>query len=85
MRGLLVLAAATIVLVLGAGYATSSASAHRAVCHRLHLCPSDHATYRWRQPGTGIRWLCVAPYSDKRNVTFRKRIVYGGRAYWCKR
>jgi hypothetical protein len=36
-------------------------------------------------PNTGIRWLCVKPTADERNSTFRKRIVYGGRVYWCKR
>jgi hypothetical protein len=55
------------------------ASAHRSGCHRWHTCPSDHATYRWR----GL--LCVAPYSDKRNRTFRRKVVYQGRTYWCKR
>jgi hypothetical protein len=70
-----VLAAATLVF----GYAASPASAHRHGCHRAHICPSDHATHRWR----GL--LCVAPYSSKRNSTFRRRVIYGGRTYWCKR
>ena len=73
--GLLIALAA----VLGALTLAPSAQPHRARCHQAHTCPSDHATYRWR----GL--LCVAPYSDKRNATFRKRVVYGGRVYWCKR
>lgn len=56
-----------------------AASAHRHGCHRAHTCPSDHATYRWRGQ------LCVAPYSDKRNSTFKRRVRYGGRTYYCKR
>jgi hypothetical protein len=63
----------------------SPASGHRSGCHRYHTCPSDHATYRWRQPSTGARLLCVAPYADERNSTFRKRVVYQGRTYYCKR
>ena len=78
---MLVLASATLAL----GYSAGPANGHRNACHRAHTCPSDHATYRWRQPRTGIRWLCVKPSSDRRNGTFRKRIVYGGLVYWCKR
>jgi hypothetical protein len=48
-------------------------------CHRWHSCPSDHATYRWR----GL--LCVAPYSDKRSASFKRRVRYEGRMYYCKR
>lgn len=71
-----------IVLATGLGLAATSselASAHRHGCHRAHTCPSDHATYRWR----GL--LCVAPYSDKRNSSFKRRVRYGGRTYYCKR
>jgi hypothetical protein len=88
MRGVLrglIMAAALVVAAFAFGIAASPASAHRSGCHRWHSCPSDHATYRWRSPTTGIRWLCVAPYADERNATFRKRIVYGGRTYYCER
>jgi hypothetical protein len=64
---------------LAFGFAVAPASAHRSGCHRSHTCPSDHATYRWR----GL--LCVAPYARERNSTFRKRVVYQGRTYYCKR
>jgi hypothetical protein len=79
-------AAAVIALAaFFAGFAASPAAAHRSGCHRWHTCPSDHATYRWRSPSSGIRWLCVAPYADERTPTFRKRIRYAGRLYYCKR
>ena len=61
------------------GYAVTPANAHRSGCHRWHSCPSDHASYRWR----GL--LCVAPYADERNSTFRRRVVYQNRTYYCKR
>jgi hypothetical protein len=63
----------------GAATSPETASAHRSWCHSKHACPSDHATYRWR----GL--LCVAPYSDKRNSSFKRRATYGGRTYYCKR
>ena len=81
MRVLLVMLVACAVVAgtaLVLGYAADSASAHRSGCHRWHTCPSDHATYRWR----GL--LCVAPYSSKRNSSFRRRVVYQGRTYYCK-
>jgi hypothetical protein len=71
-----------IVLAAGLSVAATSAeraTAHRHGCHRAHTCPSDHATYRWR----GL--LCVAPYSDKQNASFKRRVGYGGRTYYCKR
>jgi hypothetical protein len=78
MRRVLLVAVVAAALVAGL-VVVERASAHRARCHQAHTCPSDHATYRWRG------WLCVAPYSDKRNATFKRRIVYGGRTCWCKR
>jgi hypothetical protein len=82
MRGLfsaLVFAAAMALTALVLGIAAAPADAHRSGCHRWHSCPSDHATYRWR----GL--LCVAPYSDKRDASFRRRVGYEGRTYYCKR
>jgi hypothetical protein len=58
---------------------------HRHGCHGAHTCPSDHATYRWRQPSTGARLLCVKPTAPKRNSTFNRRVRYGGYTYYCKR
>jgi hypothetical protein len=85
IRGLLVaLVAAAVVFSGSAALKVDTASAHQSGCHRWHTCPSDHATYRWRQPSTGRQLLCVAPYADERNSTFRIRVVYQGRTYWCK-
>ena len=63
----------------GAAVVPTDASAHRSGCHRWHSCPSDHATYQWR----GM--LCVKPSSDARTSAFRKRVVYEGLTYYCKR
>ena len=62
-----------------AAFGTSPASAHNDGCHRAHTCPSDHASYRWR----GLK--CVAPDADERNASFKKRVRYLGRPYFCKR
>jgi len=78
--------ATSTALVFGA-VATDQAQAHRARCHQAHTCPSDHATYRWygRAGGRLGRWLCVHWSADERNATFKIRVVYGGRTYYCKR
>jgi hypothetical protein len=70
-----------------AAAAPNQAQAHRHPCHRAHTCPSDHATYRWygRAGGRLGRWLCVHRFADERNRTFRIRVRYGGRVYYCKR
>jgi hypothetical protein len=75
-RAMITLVAA---IAIGTAVFALPASAHRSGCHRWHTCPSDHATYRWR----GL--LCVAPYADERNSTFRRRVIYQGRVYYCKR
>ena len=54
------------------------APAHRSGCHSRHVCPSDHATYRWKGK------LCVKPSSDKRTSAFKKKVRYGGLTYYCK-
>ena len=87
MKGLLLALAMGATLAFTAftfGYAAGPASAHRSWCHSRHDCPSDHATYRWRSP-SGRSLLCVKPTSDKRNASFRTRVVYAGLTYWCKR
>ena len=83
LRGALVSILFTLVVL--AASLPRTAEAHRSGCHRSHSCPSDHATYRWRQPSTGAMLVCVAPYADERNATFGKRVVYAGRTYWCRR
>ena len=80
VRGLLATLVAAMAVLGGlSSVSVENASAHRSGCHRWHTCPSDHATYRWR----GL--LCAAPYSSKRNSSFRRKVVYQGRTYWCKR
>lgn len=89
MRGLLLALAPSPVLAFAAfafGYAAAPAGAHRSGCHSHHVCPSDHATYRWsgQAGGRSGRWLCAKPTSSKRTVTFRARARYAGLTYWCK-
>ena len=80
MRRYLALSLVLGLMAVAAMFATTdNASAHRSWCHSKHTCPSDHATYRWQ----GM--LCVAPYSDKRNSSFKRRVRYDGRTYYCKR
>ena len=78
--------AATAALAFGA-VGTDQAQAHRSRCHQAHTCPSDHATYRWygRAGGRLGRWLCVHRLADERNATFKIRVVYASRVYFCKR
>jgi hypothetical protein len=75
----MIVVAVLVTVAAALAVSVTTASAHRHGCHRWHTCPSDHATYRWR----GL--LCVAPYSDTRNSMFRKKMVYAGRTYYCKR
>jgi len=85
---LMALAAAALFAALAfAAVVPDQAEAHRSRCHQAHTCPSDHATYRWygRAGGRLGRWLCVHRTADERNRTFRIRVVYGGRVYFCKR
>jgi hypothetical protein len=88
MRAFGLLFAASLLAALAFGaVAPNGAQAHRSRCHQAHTCPSDHATYRWygRAGGRLGRWLCVHRLADERNATFRIRVVYGGRTYYCKR
>jgi hypothetical protein len=85
-RPLIVAMVAAVLIALGVLVPLPRvADAHRSGCHRSHSCPSDHATYRWRQPSTGAMLLCVAPYANERTSSFSKRVVYQRRVYWCKR
>ncbi len=84
MRGLsLALVSAAVMAVGGfvTGIAAPTANAHRSWCHSRHSCPSDHATYRWGPK----QLLCVKPSSDKRDSSFRQRVMYDGLTYYCKR
>jgi hypothetical protein len=57
----------------------TTAPAHRSGCHSKHVCPSDHATYKWRGK------LCVKPTSNKRTSAFKTKVRYAGLTYYCKR
>ena len=59
--------------------APGTASAHRDGCHAAESCPSDHATYRWR----GLK--CVKPTSEERTSAFKRRVVYAGLTYFCRK
>jgi hypothetical protein len=88
VRLIVALAVATVFAALAiAAVVPDRAQAHRHPCHRANTCPSDHATYRWRGRACGRlgRWLCVHRFADERNRTFRIRVRYGGRTYFCKR
>jgi hypothetical protein len=55
--------AVVVVGGIAAGSVTTAQAGvlHRHTCHIHHVCPSDHATYRWGPR----RLLCVKPTSDK--------------------
>ncbi|MEJ7787438.1 MAG: hypothetical protein WKF96_21755 [Solirubrobacteraceae bacterium] len=57
----------------------TAAPAHRSGCHPKYVCPSDHATYKWRGK------LCVKPTSNKRTSAFKTKVRYDGLTYYCKR
>jgi hypothetical protein len=80
-RGLVLAAVAGAVAAIPA----APASGHISFCHLRQTCPSDHASYRWRNPHTGSRLLCVKPTADERDSSFKIRVVWQGRTYWCKR
>lgn len=68
-----------------AGLLASGASAHSSPCHSQHTCPSDHHTYVWTDPSTGLLWDCVEPGAQEFNpVLDTTVIVYGGRTYYCR-
>ncbi len=74
MRAFVLAAAAAAALAPPA-----AGSAHRSGCHSHHVCPSDHATYRWR----GL--LCVKPSASENDGSYRIRVRYQGLPYRCKR
>src|SRR5690242_13404159 len=89
MRGKLGLTAAGLgVAALGFGSAVvlvSAASAHSNPCHSQHTCPSDHHTYVWTDPTTGLQWDCVEPGAREYNpILDVTTIVWDGRTYYCR-
>ena len=68
-----------------ASLVASGASAHSSPCHSQHTCPSDHHTYVWTDPSTGLPWDCVEPGAPEYNpVLDTTVIVYAGRTYYCR-
>jgi hypothetical protein len=61
------------------------ASAHSNPCHSQHTCPSDHHTYVWTDPGTGLQWDCAEPgapeYDPSSDTT---TIIWAGLTYYCR-
>src|SRR2546430_17573251 len=89
VKGVVIRAAIGISLA-AAGVATAlvvagGAGAHRSGCHGAHTCPSDHHTYIWVDPATGLLWDCVEPgareYDQARDTT---TIVWDGLTYYCR-
>jgi hypothetical protein len=61
------------------------ASAHTDPCHPQHTCPSDHHTYVWIDPTTGLQWDCVEPGASEYDpVLDTTTIVWAGRTYYCR-
>src|SRR5690242_4348541 len=65
--------------------APDRATAHTDPCHTNHTCPSDHHTYVWIDPNTGLGWDCARPgateYDPSKDTT---TIVWEGLTYYCR-
>jgi len=89
MKGVAIRAAAGLALalagVVAALFAAGGAGAHRSGCHAAYTCPSDHHTYVWVDPGTGLWGDCVEPgareYDPDQDTT---TIVWDGLTYYCR-
>ena len=80
--GMLALAALGYLLAV---VLVGGASAHTDPCHPQHTCPSDHHTYAWTDPATGLQWDCVEPGAPEYNpVSDTTTIVWAGRTYYCR-
>ena len=88
MRVKLGLIAASGVLAVAGVFAAvlvAGASAHSNPCHSQHTCPSDHHTYVWTDPTTGLQWDCVEPGAPEYNpILDVTTIVWDGRTYYCR-
>jgi hypothetical protein len=80
--GMLALAALGYLLAV---VLVGGASAHTDPCHPQHTCPSDHHTYVWTDPATGLQWDCVEPGAREYDpVLDTTTIVWAGRTYDCR-
>jgi hypothetical protein len=82
------IAAAIVLVVAGFGFASlivSPASAHQSGCHSQHTCPSDHHTYVWIDPSTGLAWDCAEPGAPEYDPALdTTTIVYQGLTWYCR-
>lgn len=61
------------------------ASAHSNPCHSQHTCPSDHHTYVWTDPTTGLSWDCAEPGAPEYDPALdTTTIVWDGLTYYCR-
>jgi len=78
------------VALAAAGFAfalalAGGANAHRSGCHAAHSCPSDHHTYVWTDPGTGLMWDCAEPGAPEVDPSLdTTTIVWEGLTYYCR-
>jgi hypothetical protein len=84
--GIAVVGASLAVLgFLVAGFVALGASAHESPCHAAHTCPSDHHTYVWVDPSSGLAWDCVEPGAPEYDPSLdTATIVYQGLTYYCR-
>jgi hypothetical protein len=71
------------VALLAAGVALSGTT-HRAPCHSVHSCPSDHHSYVWFDTA-GQGWDCAKAGAAEVTAADTQRIYFGGLAYQCRR
>ena len=87
MRVRLGLVGGGIVALAALGFAfavalAGAASAHSNPCHSQQSCPSDHHTYVWTDPTTGLQWDCVEPRAPEYNpILDVTTIVWADRTY----
>src|SRR5204863_1424119 len=83
--GLVAAGVALAALGFAATWFVARASAHTNPCHSQHTCPSDHHTYVWTDPTTGLQWDCVEPGAREYNpILDVTTIVWDGRTYYCR-
>jgi hypothetical protein len=88
MRGVALATGVVALAIAGFFVAAASvprAAAHNNPCHSQHACPSDHHTYVWTDPSTGLSWDCAEPgareYDPSLDTT---TIVWDGLSYYCR-
>lgn len=89
MRSKLALIVVSIAVGIGGFFAAtavvSGATSHQDACHSRHECPSDHHTYVWQDPRTGLWWDCArsgaSEYDPTRDTT---PMTWDGLPYFCR-